>query len=217
MPRTSTVSRQWSSMYRARVCGVGTRGWMSQSIAPWYGPFALIRAQSWTVNKEQQRSACCLASRCRPSAGLADDVARDRAWAHAFLASGPTACRHASMVHRLGIAGYEGMPPFKIAALCQAPVGARLRQPPYLAQGVRADDDAVGHLRMARRVLAAAARAQVEKATSELGQEDLAAILVFHLEQATLATAVAERFPLSTRHRLQRRGLPERRCFDCSR
>src|SRR5215475_5833546 len=105
------------------------------------------------------------------------------------------------------------MPPFKIAALCQAPVGARLWQPPDLAHGLRADNNAVGHSRVAGSVLAAAAGAQVEKATSELGQEDLAAVLVFHLEQATLAAAVAERFPLSTRHRLQRRGLPERRRF----
>src|SRR5262245_28581041 len=121
------------------------------------------------------------------------------------------------MVHRLRVAGYEGMPPFKIAALGKAPVGARLRQPPDLAHGVRTDNYAVWHSRMAGRVLAAAARAQVEKATGELGQKDLTAVLVFHLEQATLATAVAERFPLSTRHRLQRRGLPERRRFGCSR
>src|SRR5581483_1946059 len=34
MPRSSTVSRQWSSMYRESSRGVGRRGWMSQSMAP---------------------------------------------------------------------------------------------------------------------------------------------------------------------------------------
>ena len=115
------------------------------------------------------------------------------------------------MMHHLRIAAHEGVPPGEVAALRQAPVGARYRQPSDLPDVVRADTHTVGHLCMSGCVCPAAARAQVEKATGELGKEDLAAVLVFHLEQAALPTAVAERLPLGLRHGLQRFGLPERR------
>ena len=78
-------------------------------------------------------------------------------FAHALLASGPAARRDPGMVHHLGIAAHEGVPPGEVAALGQAPVGAGLRQPPDLAQVAGGDDHAVWHARMPGWVFAAAA------------------------------------------------------------
>src|SRR5690606_2771078 len=75
---------------------------------------------------------------------------------------------------------------------------------------LRRQAQAVGHALGAAKIVGAPAQLGIEQPASDAGEVDIAGILVLELGQAALAAAVAERFPLRRRHRLQRLGFPER-------
>jgi hypothetical protein len=58
-------------------------------------------------------------------------------------------------------------------------------------------------------VILATAGADIEQFAGNLGVEQLARILVFQLDQAALGAAVAERFPLVSRHLVKPLGTPK--------
>ena len=127
-----------------------------------------------------------------------------------LLASSPTAHRNSGLVHRFGRTGHERVPPGEPTSLGQPSIGAGAWQPADLAQFGRRDHNAIGHTRMPICVVAALARADVEKVASDLGDIDRAGVLLLDLEQAALPAAVAEGLPLVRRHLLQAFGHPER-------
>ncbi len=59
-------------------------------------------------------------------------------------------------------------------------------------------------------VIGTPARSKIEELACEPGDGDIAGIVIFKFDEATLAAAIAERFPLSRAHFVEALRLPER-------
>ena len=101
------------------------------------------------------------------------------------------------------------MPPIEVAPLRDQFVAAARRQPVQGADVFRGQPDAVRNLLGAVRVVLAAAGAGIEQFAGNVGEIDLAGILVFQLLQAAPRSAVAQAFPFGAGHLFQRLGFPE--------
>ena len=95
------------------------------------------------------------------------------------------------------------------APLGETAIGARLRQPEQVRHVFGRDRGAVAHALLAVWIVAAAAGVRIEQAAAEPRQVDVGGVLVLDLDQAALAAAVAQRFPLLAGHRGERLCLPE--------
>jgi len=122
----------------------------------------------------------------------------------------PSADGHAGLVDARRTSGHQGMPRIEGQPVADEAIGAGRRKPRDAAHRLRRQPDAIGHLLLPSGIIPAAASEAVEKRATDIRVEDLAAILVFQLEEAAAATAVAEAFPLGGGHRLQRLRPPER-------
>src|SRR5437660_42642 len=101
------------------------------------------------------------------------------------------------------------MPPIEIAALGDEAIAAARRQP---VEGVNIgwrQADAVRNLVGAVWIVLAGTGAGLEQAAGDMGEVDLAGILVLELLQAAARAAVAQAFPFGVRHFVQRLGFPE--------
>src|ERR1019366_5304414 len=105
----------------------------------------------------------------------------------------------------------ERMPPGKIAALGNQPVGAGRRQPAKASHGRRSQFDAITHPAVAVRIIGAAAGSHVEKLAGDVGEMNFTAILVLQLDKAAAAASIAETFPFGGVQGFERLCLPERR------
>src|SRR6185437_11672671 len=137
-----------------------------------------------------------------------DDVVLVRP--RATLAHRPPAHRDAGLVHRVRITRDQRVPPGEVLALGDPPIAAGGRQPVNRAHRRRGQVHAVGHPARAVGVVAAPAGFEVEQAAGDVGERQLAGVVVTQLVQAAPPAAVAQRLPLGAGHLLQRLGLPER-------
>ena len=87
------------------------------------------------------------------------------------------------------------MPPGKIAALGNQPVGAGRRQPAEASHRSRGQFDAIVHLAAAVRIIGTAAGPRVEELAGDVGEMNFAAILVFQLDKTAAAASIAQTFP----------------------
>ena len=111
-----------------------------------------------------------------------------------------------------GVSRDERMPPEKRLSLRKQPIRTGLGHPAQFCDVGCCYFHAVGHIALSIGVIAALAGIVVEKPTGHIRERVFAGVGILQLEQAALATTVAERFPLRIRHVLESLGLPERFC-----
>ena len=87
------------------------------------------------------------------------------------------------------------MPPGKIAALGNQPVGAGRWQPAEALRRSRRQFDAIMHAAAAVRIIGTAAGPCIEKPAGDVSEMNFAAILVFHLDKTAAAASIAQTFP----------------------
>jgi hypothetical protein len=93
-------------------------------------------------------------------------------------------------------ARHQRVPPGEVAALANEPVGAGFGEPCDRADGFEVDCKAVRDARVAVLIVLAAAACHVEEAAGEARGVDRAGVLVFELQEAAAAAAVAKALPL---------------------
>ena len=114
------------------------------------------------------------------------------------------------LVHRRLVPRYQRMPSVQIAALGHEPVGAGVGKPIQSLDIVGIERDAVLDALFAPPIVGAAAGGDVEQPAGERRLVDFAGIVVLELQEAAACTAVAERFPLLSRHLGQPLSSPKR-------
>ena len=130
----------------------------------------------------------------------------------AILTHSLAAHRHARLMHRVGAAGDQIVPPVEVRTLVDQPVGAGRRQPGDLAHHLGRQPDAVRHNLLPVFVIRAAAALAIKQRTADIGPDDFAGIPVLELVEAAPPAAVAKAFPLAARHLVEGLLLPERHC-----
>ena len=113
-------------------------------------------------------------------------------------------------MHRFRVPGDQGMPVLEILPLGDQAVGAGAWQPGEFFHLLPGEHDAIGHLALAPRIELTAARLEIEPAAGDRGIGHLRRVPVLELEKATLAAAVAQRFPLLAGHLIKGFPFPER-------
>lgn len=128
----------------------------------------------------------------------------------------PSADRDAGLVHGFGASRNQPVPPVEVMPLRDQPIGAGPGQPADGAHILRRQPDTVRNPRQPVGIVGTAAAFGVEQPATDARPVDFAGILVLQLRQTAFAAAVAKRFPLGRRHRLERLGFPEWRthCAD---
>ena len=86
----------------------------------------------------------------------------------------PAADGNAGLMHRVGVARDQRMPPIEVASLGHQAVAAARRQPVEGADVFRRQPDAIGDLVGAVRIVLAGAQARIEQLAGDMGEEDLA-------------------------------------------
>jgi hypothetical protein len=104
----------------------------------------------------------------------------------------PAAHGDAGLVHGIGIAGDQRVPPIEVASVRDELVAAARRQPVQGADVFRGQPDAVGNLGGAVRVVLAGAGARIEQLAGDMGEIDLPVLV---LELSGGARAVAQALP----------------------
>src|SRR6185312_4658519 len=120
----------------------------------------------------------------------------------------PAADRDARLAHARWRARDERMPVEQVFALGDEPVGARHREPGEFANRGRRQSHAVGNPGVAALVIEAAAGLAVEQPAADVGEMNLA-ILVLELDEAAAAAAIAQALPFGEAHLVERLGPPE--------
>ena len=87
------------------------------------------------------------------------------------------------------------MPPGKIAALGNQPVGAGRRQLAEASHRSRSQFDAIMHLAAPVRIIGTAAGPCIEKPAGDVSEMNFGAVLVFQLDKAAAAASIAQTFP----------------------
>jgi hypothetical protein len=95
------------------------------------------------------------------------------------------------------------MPGIEILALIDEAVGAGRRKPFDIADPRRRQLDAVRHFGFAAGIIRTAAGLFLEQTADDVGEVNLAGILILKLDQTTAAAAVAQRFPFAFGHIFQ--------------
>src|SRR6202140_4171558 len=121
----------------------------------------------------------------------------------------PPAHGNAGFVNRIGIARNKRVPPVEIAALRHELVAATRRQPVQGADVFRRQPDAVRNQLKPIRIVLAGAQSGIQELAGNVGEIDLAGVLVLKLFEAAPRTAVAQAFPFGAAHLLQRLGFPK--------
>ena len=101
------------------------------------------------------------------------------------------------------------MPPIEIAALGHEFVAAARRQPVQGTDIGGRQPDAVRNQVGTVLVILSGAQPGIQQLAGNVGEIDLAGILVLELFQAAARAAVAQAFPFGAGHLLQRLGFPE--------
>src|SRR3974390_2105409 len=127
----------------------------------------------------------------------------------AFARRDTPAHRDAGLVHRLRSPGDQRVPPSQIAPLPHDSVAAGRRQPREPSHIARCKPYAVLHLRLAVRVVGAAAGMAVKKPTCDAGEHRFVGVLISQLIEAAAAAAVAQALPLGFGHLAQSLHAPE--------
>src|SRR5215510_3782932 len=115
----------------------------------------------------------------------------------------------ASFMHGVGIARDQRMPPIEIAAFGDETIATARRQPAEGSHIFGSEANAIGNLGGTVLVILAGTGARIEQAAGDVGEVDLAGILVFELFQAAARATVAQALPFGVGHFLQRLGFPE--------
>ena len=102
------------------------------------------------------------------------------------------------------------MPPGEIAPLRDDSIGAGRRQPGQRAHRRGRQFDAIAHPPAPARIIRATATFAVEQLAADIGEMDVAIVLVFELDEATAPATVAKALPFGRRHLLEGLGPPER-------
>jgi len=126
-----------------------------------------------------------------------------------FSSLHPPAHGNAGFMHRIRIAGNQRMPPIEITALGDQLVTATGRQPVQGSHVLRREPDTVWNLVGPVRIILAGAQPGIQQSAGNMGEIDLAGILVLELLEATPRAAVAQAFPFGVGHLLQRLGFPK--------
>src|SRR5262249_18286295 len=127
----------------------------------------------------------------------------------AFACRHALAHRYAGLVDRLRAARDQMMPPVKVLAFRDEPVGAGRWKPGERAYVLGRQTHAIIDLFQPVLVIRAAAEPGVEQPAADGRPVDVACILVLELGHAAFAAAVTKRFPLGRGHLLERLRLPE--------
>ena len=121
----------------------------------------------------------------------------------------PAAHRDAGFMHGVRVARHQRMPPVEVAPLRDEAIAAARRQPGQGADVLRRQPHAVRNLVRAVRIVLARAQPGIEQPAGDVGEIDLAGVLILELFQAAPRAAVAQRLPFGAGHLLQRLGFPE--------
>ncbi len=113
-------------------------------------------------------------------------------------------------MNRVRVAGDQRMPPVQIAPFGNELVAAAWRQPVQGPDILRRQSHAVRHFVRSVRVILTGTQSCIEKRAGDVGEVDLARVLVLELLQTAPPAAIAQAFPLAVGHFLQRLGFPER-------
>jgi len=150
-----------------------------------------------------------------PASRPIDDAVFERFVGHVvFGIAHASAHRDARLVHGVGIARDERMPPVKVLALVELAVGAGGRQPFDLVHHLGGEPHAIVDLFAPMSVIAAAAALAIEQPAADVGEIGRRRVLVLELDEAAAAAAVAQAFPFRVGHLGERFAAPERRVID---
>src|SRR5262249_20672271 len=111
--------------------------------------------------------------------------------------------RYTRRVHRFGRTGNERMPPAKVLALIDQPVGARFGKPAQPPDVSRCQFYTILNMGLPVFIVGASARSDVKKPTSKTRNRNIACVLVLKLDETALTAAVAQRLPFRSRHLAQ--------------
>jgi hypothetical protein len=118
----------------------------------------------------------------------------------AFLAAYLSPDGYPGLDHARFASGDQGMPPGERLATRQTAIGAAIRQPVELAGILRRQPHAVAHPLGSIGVVTASAGLEIEQLAGEIGEVDLARILILELDKTAAPAAVAQAFPFRVRH-----------------
>jgi hypothetical protein len=99
--------------------------------------------------------------------------------------------RYTRLMYRFGGTGNERMPPPKILALIDQPVGARFWKPAQPPDLPRCQFDTIFNTGLPVFIVGAAARSNVKKLTSKTRNSNIARVFVFELDKTASTAAVA--------------------------
>lgn len=102
------------------------------------------------------------------------------------------------------------MPPGEVSALRDQTVSTSRRQPLEAPHLVWSQSDAIAHLAAAMDIIGTAAGPGVEELASNIGEINVAAILVLQLDETAAAASIAQALPFRRRQGFERFALPER-------
>jgi hypothetical protein len=138
-----------------------------------------------------------------------DDMGWEPVLRHFTLSDRGASSRYTGLVDRFGRTGNERVPPPKILAFIDQPVGACFGKPAQPPDLLRCQLNAISNMGLPVFIVRAAARSDIKEPASDTGDRDVACILVFELDKTAPAAAVAECLPLRSRHFPQAFALPK--------
>src|SRR5580692_7399843 len=105
------------------------------------------------------------------------------------------------------------MPAVQVLSFGHQSIGAGDGKPAQLTHHVRRQPHAIGNTPVSARIVDASARLAVEQLAANVREVNLARVLVFELDEAAAAAAVAQAFPFGETHLIEGFRAPEWQCL----
>src|ERR1700722_6060346 len=112
-------------------------------------------------------------------------------------------------MHAVGRTRNQRVPIVQVLAFGHQSIGAGDWEPAQIANHIRRQSHAIGNFPVTPRIVDAFTRLAVEQLAANVGEMNLARVLVLELDEAAATAAVAQAFPFDETHLVERLRAPE--------